>query len=266
MTYPVLVRYAHLVTRLRTVPSITTLTFFDLVCVSVISTLLLRECRPDMFVDEARRDLVRCRLIEPTLEESVTLGSLPVEGFYTFLLKYRGILRLELGAAKPVLYFSFNNRFWVLTDVFIGLRLASLDLDVFGSLTYARFNRSDSKFLDEFDFIMVLFLLFAVPGDRPTGSLEFLLCSLVLFIYLMEILKSGASSTQVEETKENLVLHLQPPRRNITWGEDVVDNEHMNKRKSNLCCIYKKPKRWSESESDSSSCDSCDERNEYERP
>lgn len=30
----------------------------------------------------------------------------------------------------------------------------------------------------------------------------------------------------------------QAPRRRVTWTEDTVDNEHMNKRKSNICCIW----------------------------
>lgn len=31
-----------------------------------------------------------------------------------------------------------------------------------------------------------------------------------------------------------------PARRTVTWSEDVVDNEHLDKKKSNMCCIFKK--------------------------
>ncbi|KAI8646575.1 phosphatase inhibitor-domain-containing protein [Parasitella parasitica] len=48
-------------------------------------------------------------------------------------------------------------------------------------------------------------------------------------------------------------------RRVIQWDESVIDNEHMNKKKTKICCIYHKPHavgESSESESDSSSDDS----------
>ena len=32
----------------------------------------------------------------------------------------------------------------------------------------------------------------------------------------------------------------------------AVDNEHLNKKKSKKCCIYKKPKRFDESDTESS--------------
>lgn len=31
-----------------------------------------------------------------------------------------------------------------------------------------------------------------------------------------------------------------PAGRAVTWSEDVVDNEHLNKKRSNVCCIFKK--------------------------
>ncbi|EGO24240.1 hypothetical protein SERLADRAFT_467204 [Serpula lacrymans var. lacrymans S7.9] len=46
------------------------------------------------------------------------------------------------------------------------------------------------------------------------------------------------------------------PRRSsqrVNWGEDVVDNEGCGKKKSKICCIYHKPKRFDESSSDESS-------------
>ncbi|KAI9270665.1 phosphatase inhibitor-domain-containing protein [Phascolomyces articulosus] len=41
--------------------------------------------------------------------------------------------------------------------------------------------------------------------------------------------------------------------RAIQWDESVVDNEHMNKKKSKICCIYHKPRAVGESSSESES-------------
>ncbi|EKM58569.1 uncharacterized protein PHACADRAFT_253015 [Phanerochaete carnosa HHB-10118-sp] len=53
-------------------------------------------------------------------------------------------------------------------------------------------------------------------------------------------------------------------RPSVIWREDVVDNEHMGKKSSKICCIYHKPKRFDESSSeessDSDSDSSCDNR------
>uniref|UniRef100_A0AC35UAJ9 Protein phosphatase 1 regulatory subunit 11 n=1 Tax=Rhabditophanes sp. KR3021 TaxID=114890 RepID=A0AC35UAJ9_9BILA len=38
---------------------------------------------------------------------------------------------------------------------------------------------------------------------------------------------------------------------NVTWSENTVDNENLNRKKSKCCCIFKKTKRWDESSSDS---------------
>ncbi|KAF1760755.1 hypothetical protein GCK72_009005 [Caenorhabditis remanei] len=59
--------------------------------------------------------------------------------------------------------------------------------------------------------------------------------------------------------EENLVLHLSAPqpstseRRHVVWATETVDNEGMGKKKSKCCCIYKKPKNWQDSSSDSDS-------------
>ena len=49
-----------------------------------------------------------------------------------------------------------------------------------------------------------------------------------------------------EEGKSEHEMH-------VTWDESVIDNEFMNKKKSNKCCIYHKPRRWDESDSDETS-------------
>ncbi|XP_069357155.1 E3 ubiquitin-protein ligase PPP1R11-like isoform X3 [Maniola hyperantus] len=59
------------------------------------------------------------------------------------------------------------------------------------------------------------------------------------------------------------VITLRPTRassrKKVVWTADTVDNEHMNKKKSKCCCIYEKPRRFGESESESSDdeCEHC---------
>ncbi|KAF5326964.1 hypothetical protein D9619_004339 [Psilocybe cf. subviscida] len=45
----------------------------------------------------------------------------------------------------------------------------------------------------------------------------------------------------------------------VVWDENVVDNEGAGKKKSKICCIYHKPRRYDESSSDSSDDSSDDE-------
>jgi protein phosphatase 1 regulatory subunit 11 len=64
----------------------------------------------------------------------------------------------------------------------------------------------------------------------------------------------------------NLTLTLQGEqtlqRRRVTFEEGTIDNEHMNKKKSKICCIYKKPRKPGES---SSECESDCDVNNYEK-
>ncbi len=85
--------------------------------------------------------------------------------------------------------------------------------------------------------------------------------------------KEGKEEKKVENIKlkphekpEIHYLALKLPKK-VTWSEDTVDNEHLNKKKSNICCIYHKPK-LNPDDPDTSSCSSCDEKglNAYERP
>ncbi|KAG0044360.1 Type 1 phosphatases regulator ypi1 [Gryganskiella cystojenkinii] len=41
--------------------------------------------------------------------------------------------------------------------------------------------------------------------------------------------------------------------RRVQWDDDVIDNEHMNKKKSKICCIFKKQREFGESSDESSS-------------
>ncbi|CAE7079855.1 unnamed protein product [Rhizoctonia solani] len=62
-------------------------------------------------------------------------------------------------------------------------------------------------------------------------------------------------------------------RPRVMWDADVIDNEGCGKKKSKICCIYHKPKRFDESSSESSgdesdsSCGSSDSRKHvHKRP
>ncbi|KAE8219858.1 hypothetical protein CF319_g6528 [Tilletia indica] len=47
-----------------------------------------------------------------------------------------------------------------------------------------------------------------------------------------------------------------PRRRRVVWADDTVDNEHLGKKSSKICCIYHKPRAFDESDSDESSASS----------
>ena len=44
-------------------------------------------------------------------------------------------------------------------------------------------------------------------------------------------------------------------RKKVTWTEDTVDNEHLNKKSSKICCIFH-----------SKNDPKCRHKNKYERP
>mmetsp|Transcript_21996 Transcript_21996/g.61278 ORF Transcript_21996/g.61278 Transcript_21996/m.61278 type:complete len:400 (-) Transcript_21996:503-1702(-) len=70
------------------------------------------------------------------------------------------------------------------------------------------------------------------------------------------ITQQAQSSSSSSQTAPTLHLILQPrPQHNVTWTEDTIDNEHLNRKKSKKCCIYKKPQNFGESSSSSGSDD-----------
>ena len=91
--------------------------------------------------------------------------------------------------------------------------------------------------------------------------------------------KNYGNSTTVVENPGKIVLKKEDPKeeekhylamklpKKVHWSEDTVNNEGMGKKKSNICCIYHRPK-LSPDDPDTSSCSSCDEKgkNAYERP
>ncbi|XP_003388545.1 PREDICTED: protein phosphatase 1 regulatory subunit 11-like [Amphimedon queenslandica] len=58
---------------------------------------------------------------------------------------------------------------------------------------------------------------------------------------------STSTTTTTQEKSQptaQMVLHLRgKPKtdKKVQWGEEVVDNEFMGKKKSKCCCIYTKP-------------------------
>lgn len=66
------------------------------------------------------------------------------------------------------------------------------------------------------------------------------------------------------KTQTQKILKLTGGRKSdvvVSWDPNIEDNEHMNKKKSKICCIYKKQRNWDESSSSSSE----PETNAYER-
>jgi len=51
----------------------------------------------------------------------------------------------------------------------------------------------------------------------------------------------------------------------VQWDEDVIDNEGCNKKKSKICCIYHKSRKFDESSDESSESDSESENDDCRR-
>lgn len=60
-------------------------------------------------------------------------------------------------------------------------------------------------------------------------------------------------SVTITQTIRKVILKR---RKKVTWTEDTVDNEHMNRRSSKVCCIFHSP---------DSSSSGCTHKNKYER-
>ncbi|XP_055859284.1 E3 ubiquitin-protein ligase PPP1R11 isoform X2 [Episyrphus balteatus] len=71
-----------------------------------------------------------------------------------------------------------------------------------------------------------------------------------------ELLPSPSTSA----TPPILKLRLQKKKtsKKVEWTDGTVDNEHLNRKKSKCCCIYKKPLVFGESSSeDEEECEHC---------
>jgi len=87
-------------------------------------------------------------------------------------------------------------------------------------------------------------------------------CTVTTSTILQQQFRDEAEEEKVENVR---VVNLKPKtKKQVKWTEDTIDNEHMNKLKSNVCCIYHKPK--DAEDKSSSSCSSDDfSGNELER-
>ncbi|SIO73708.1 protein phosphatase inhibitor 3 (I3) [Babesia microti strain RI] len=56
---------------------------------------------------------------------------------------------------------------------------------------------------------------------------------------------STGVSANTEDSSTQLLRLI--PERNVTWAEDTIDNEHMNKKSSKRCCIFHKKRNPDES-------------------
>ncbi|KAI8323292.1 hypothetical protein GQ54DRAFT_258449 [Martensiomyces pterosporus] len=87
----------------------------------------------------------------------------------------------------------------------------------------------------------------------------------------MVVTSGSEEQTPPREPSGTLYLRGDQPRNRarVQWSEDTVDNEHMNRKKSKVCCIFRKQRMFgesdSESDSDCGSCSDSDSPNEYER-
>lgn len=65
------------------------------------------------------------------------------------------------------------------------------------------------------------------------------------------------SETESREQTPQRVLHLRKPKNKprVRWTEETVDNEHMNKKKTKICCIFHPQQDFDHECSESSSSD-----------
>ncbi len=61
---------------------------------------------------------------------------------------------------------------------------------------------------------------------------------------------SSLSNSETSSTPASTTLRLRP-KKVVQWGEDVVDNELLGRKKSKKCCIFHKRRKFGESSSES---------------
>jgi len=72
---------------------------------------------------------------------------------------------------------------------------------------------------------------------------------------MTSIAASSRTAAVTAATNEPLILRLQLPPEpaepvHVQWDAGVVDNEHMNRKKSKRCCIFHKQRPFDESSSE----------------
>ena len=74
------------------------------------------------------------------------------------------------------------------------------------------------------------------------------------------------TQTKEEEKKESIPQIVIRPGLQVVWDPAVVDNEHLGRKSSKVCCIYRKPRTFPFESDSESSDDDCDcKKNAYER-
>ncbi|KAI9446845.1 phosphatase inhibitor-domain-containing protein [Lactarius indigo] len=93
------------------------------------------------------------------------------------------------------------------------------------------------------------------PQSRPSGSMPREGSHVVVTVQGAEQVDTSAQ-TDLAGPAPAGTLHLRGGSHNrprVVWGEDVVDNEGLGRKKSKICCIYHRPRRFDESSDEDSS-------------
>ncbi|KAJ2732584.1 hypothetical protein IW152_003699 [Coemansia sp. BCRC 34962] len=81
---------------------------------------------------------------------------------------------------------------------------------------------------------------------------------------------ASAEGQQQQQQQQQPAAPAAAAGGHVQWAEDTVDNEHLNRKKSKVCCIFRRQRQFGESDSDESCGSSSgnsdeDSPNEYER-
>ena len=68
----------------------------------------------------------------------------------------------------------------------------------------------------------------------------------------LRLKKSGADAGAGNPPKKII-------KKQVSWTQETVDNEHLGKKKSKCCCVYVKPKKLGESDTESESGENDDD-------
>ncbi|SCW00000.1 LAFE_0B07228g1_1 [Lachancea fermentati] len=72
----------------------------------------------------------------------------------------------------------------------------------------------------------------------------------------LPVLQLRASNSHArDETEVAQRTSARPQRNQVRWEQDVIDNEHMNKKKSKICCIFHPQQNFDDL--DDVECDHC---------
>ncbi|KAI8897927.1 phosphatase inhibitor-domain-containing protein [Globomyces pollinis-pini] len=77
---------------------------------------------------------------------------------------------------------------------------------------------------------------------------------------------STEQQTSTSQVQGTILLHSDSAtsQRVVHFEEGIIDNEHLDRKKSKICCIFRKPYNPNDSSSDESSSDDESKGNSYE--